>query len=249
MTTESRGLFYGILFLVAIVAACSGNQDFETRKTEALALFRSGSLDEAAEALHALSIEDSRDFDVRYYLARTEFNRTNYREALIEWEAVLLLRPAFAEGYYRKGNTLVTLKRPSEAIDAWDEALRYRPQYPEANFNIGRALEGEQNWNDAARSYMAALDGDSTFNPARLNLAKLYMNGGQYEQALVQYEYAAQINPSNQAARGEVIRCLEKLGRHRVAVQYIDECLATLDLNQSVADSLRAMRDRFAAEQ
>ncbi len=101
--------------LLAILSGCGGTS-FESERDACIALFKSGDFEKAAENLLELSQKGKSDFQTRYYLARSYDELHDYQSSLQEWNAVLLIRPAFAEAYYRKGNCLINQKKRQVAF-------------------------------------------------------------------------------------------------------------------------------------
>lgn len=230
--------------LAALLAGCSG-ASFEEKRDAAIELYKNGEFQEAADRLFELSREGRADFETRYYLGRSYEELGDYEAALEEWDAVLKIRPVFAEAHYRRGNCLVTLNRRDEALEAWKAALRIRPEYVEAAFNCAVTYDQLKQYDDAVLMYTRAIMVDSTFVPAQHNLGRLLQLAGEWELALDRFRAVLRLEPDNDSAAMNVIRALIELGRGDEAREAIDEYIAERKPSPLELDSLDAYRSRI----
>ncbi|MFH1679463.1 MAG: tetratricopeptide repeat protein [Candidatus Eisenbacteria bacterium] len=235
-----------LLFLaVLLLPSCSRGPSFEERKASGKTAFREKRYADAVELLDGCAREDPRDFDVRYYLARSLEEAGQYALALNEWEHVLLLSPSFAEGYYRKGNVLAMSRRLEAAIGAWKRATEIDPTYSQAYLNQGMAYEDLELWDLAMASYLLAIQSDTTFTPAYLNLALLFERAGEQEKALEMFDESIRFDPEFTAPYLNRIQILIGLGRTEEAAARIRELLDREDLDPATGDSLAALLSRL----
>ncbi len=227
-----------LLPLILLLGGCSRSPSFEERKEEGIAAFREGRYEEAVRTLDALARENSRDFDVRYYLARSHEEDGAYPVALREWEDVLVLKPSFVEGHYRKGNCLILLGKREEAIAEWKHVVRLDPTYHKAYYNMARAYEDGENWDEAIRYYIQTIEIDSTFLLGYLNFGLLLQRAQQNDYALHMFDRAIEIDPDFAPPYMNRINILLALDRKEEAAGRIRELLEIESLDPAVRDSL-----------
>lgn len=235
-----------LLFAVAAAAVlgCARGPSFDERKKAGIDAFKAGRTGVAVEALDACAREAPQDFETRYYLARAQEEAQNFRVALREWDHVLLLRPEFAEGHYRKGNTLAMGGQLMEAIECWTRATEIDPTFAQAYLNRGKAYEDLERWDDAAGAYGMAIRADSTFSPAYLNLALLFEAAEKWDYALEMFDKAIRLDPAFTGPYLNRIQILILLGRKAEAGERIRELQEMENIDPVLSDSLRALLSR-----
>ena len=237
-----------MLFLVALIlllGGCDRPSSFEERKENGIAAFRDGRYQEAVQTLDALARENSRDFDVRYYLARSHEEEGDFPVALREWDDVLILKPSFVEGHYRKGNCLILLGNREEAIAEWKHAVQIDPAYHKAYYNIARACEDGENWDEATRYYLQTIEADSTFVLGYINFGLLLQRAKQYDYALRMFDRAIDLDPDFAPPYMNRINILLALDRKEEAAGRIRELLEIESLDPVVNDSLSSLLSRI----
>lgn len=241
-------LFIPMFIAVAAIIGCARGPSFEERRDAGIAAYQSGDLEEAEQILYEISADNPRDFETRYYLARTFAGAGNFPRALDEWDAVILLRPAFAEAHYRRGNSLVSLHRTKEAIAAWEDASRLNPGYVEAHYNQAKAYEEIEDYNRAVEKFVEAIGADSTFFPAQYGLAYLLERAEQFDIAADRYRSAMRADSTQVIAQMGYIRALRSSGDPSAAVEELDRFIATRNPQPPLSDSLEAMREAMRRE-
>jgi tetratricopeptide (TPR) repeat protein len=235
-----------ILSLALLVTSCGRSPSFDERKKSGIEAFQEKRIPDAVEILDACARENPRDFEVRYYLARSQEEAQNFTVALREWDDVLLIRPELPEAHYRKGNALAALGRLDDAIASWQGAVDRDPTFARAYYNQGAAYENLEKWDDAARCYVLATRADSTFAPAWIDLGLLFQRAEEWEAALLSFDRAIRLQPSFTAPRLNRIQILMQLGRKADAIERIRELEESGGIDTLLADSLRALRARLA---
>ncbi|WP_160112342.1 rhomboid family intramembrane serine protease [Salicibibacter kimchii] len=120
-----------------------------------------------------------------------------------------LLVILFAYGYYGEGNDpeepIVQIQLAQELMEeeAYDEAYDTMASVidgtamPEAYFMIGNAAFGREDYEEAESFYQEALAENPDFHEAAYNLALVYSEAGEEEQALEYVERALELEPDN----------------------------------------------------
>ncbi|QQK79729.1 rhomboid family intramembrane serine protease [Salicibibacter cibi] len=121
-----------------------------------------------------------------------------------------LIAILFAYGYYGEGNDsaepIVEIQLAQELMEeeAYDEAYETmasvieRAEMPEAYFMIGNAAFGREDYEEAEGFYQEALAENADFHEAAYNLALVYGEMGEDEQALEYAERALELEPDNE---------------------------------------------------
>jgi tetratricopeptide (TPR) repeat protein len=242
---SSARILAAALLTIFLLASCARGPSFEQRKEEGIRAFQEGRIPEAVDHLDACSREKPRDFQVRYYLARSLEKGEQFALALSEWEHVLLLSPSFAEGHYRRGNVLAMMKRLGPAIESWGRATELDPTFTEAYLNQGMAYEDLERWDEAMAAYLLAIRADSTFSPAYLNLALLFEKAEAWETALEMFNTAIRIDTTFTGPYLNRIQLLLRLDRKTEATDRIRELLKREGLDAETSDSLSALLRRL----
>jgi len=233
------------LSLLVLFTGCARGPSFEQRKEDGIRAFQEERIPEAIDLLDGCSREEPRDFQVRYYLARSLEAGEQYALALSEWEHLLLISPSFAEGHYRRGNVLAMMKRLGPAIESWGRATELDPTFTEAYLNQGMAYEDLERWDEAMAAYLLAIRADSTFSPAYLNLALLFEKADAWESALEMFNAAIRLDTTFIGPYLNRIQLLLRLDRKSEAADRIRELLKREGLDAETSDSLSALLRRL----
>lgn len=237
-----------ILVAALVLIGCSRGGTFEARRDAGIEAYQSGNLEQAEEVLYEISDENPRDFETRYYLARTYTDAGNFARAMNEWDAVILLRPAFAEAHYRRGNCLVGQHRQKEAVSAWEEASRLNPNYAEAHYNQAKAYEEMENYNRAVEKYVDAIGADSSFFAAQYGLANLLERAEQFDIAAARYRSAMRADTTQVIAEMGYIRSMRSSGDPQSALEELGRFIEMRNPQPPLSDSLEAMREAMRQE-
>lgn len=134
-------------------------------------------------------------------------------EALKQIEQAIVEHPT-PQGHVRRGDLLLSLRRPAEALAAFQAASALDAGSLAAHYFAGVAL-GELGQHEAAiGEWEQALKLDPNLGDAHYNIAQARWNLKQFGLALDAFTRAATLNPTDfQIARKE-IQCLYALGRY-----------------------------------
>jgi tetratricopeptide (TPR) repeat protein len=104
----------------------------------------------------------SREYAVRFIIARCAANQNRLDEAVAEYRHVLKLKPEFFEARFDLAQVLDRQSKHDEAVREYTRAVALRPQDPAAQYNLG-ALLMQQKQYDSARTHLeASVAADST---------------------------------------------------------------------------------------
>ena len=175
--------------------ACAGSAPLPAK---ALALNQAG--------VEALSAGDLETADARFSLA-LEYN-PHFVEALTNQGLVEVQR-----GNFERARQLLT------------RARRLNPDVAQPHHALGVLCERERRPDLASRHYYEALRVDPGFAPARSNLAHLLYDGGQWEEALLQFQRLIEVAPDAGEARAGLAATLLHLERVAEARRVIVDAL------------------------
>ncbi len=136
-------------------------------------------------------------------------------EAASTYEHLLALQPNLPDSWFNLAILYRRMRRFDEAVLAYGKALAHgikRPEEAHVNRSVIYA-DFLQNRAMAEQELHAAIRANPAFVPALMNLANLYEDFGQREEALAMYDRVLQIDP----------RCFEALARYGNAKQVADK--------------------------
>ena len=102
------------------------------------------------------------------------FQEKNYDDAESNYRISASNNPKNAKAYYNLGNTIYTIKQPSEAKYAYENAIKNatsRVQKHQAFHNLGNVLMKEKNYEGAVNIYKQALINNPSDEETRYNFA------------------------------------------------------------------------------
>lgn len=169
--------------------------------TDAVAFYKHGQLDLAAQACKAVLKEDHNNFNALNLLAVIGIHQGKYKEAYALMNESVRQRPNMAELHNNLGIVLDRLKRPEEAIASYQRALALKPDYSDALFNLGNAQMGSNRPEAAVASYLRALELRPDSPDVLNNLGNTLMLLKQYEEAIRFYRKALDLKPDHPYAR------------------------------------------------
>ncbi|HXF04322.1 MAG TPA: tetratricopeptide repeat protein [Blastocatellia bacterium] len=104
------------------------------------------------------------------------------------------------EGALNEAEALIAAGRDQQALDLLAKVLHAAPMSARAHFLAGGIHERQGNVAQAVSSFQAAIFWDSTFIPAYLRLARIYLTVGQRESARRLIEQVLRMDPGNAEA-------------------------------------------------
>ena len=204
-----------------------------------------GRLDDASDALeHALRLE-AENVDALLMLGTIALERGEAPVAVERLEATLRLRPGFATAYAPLVRALVAADRQDAARHAVNDGLHIDPHSAELHFLRGNLMRIAEAHDTAIGAYRAALAAEPRLLEARIALATLLIDAGEFGEAREHLEQAlAQYPPS--------AKLCAQLGDGLLALGLVDSACVAYDmalahdpghaptlLNLNIAESLR----------
>lgn len=142
-----------------------------------------------------------------------------YDQAQADFETAYELDPTQSLSTAAQGLAAVQQNDLDHALASVQEKIARKPNDPillylQADVLTQRGAEpGSPEFQTAMRSARKSVALRPTLGPARGVLAKLYLQSGQYSEAVVQCRKALEIDPKDQAALYHLIRALRKSGK------------------------------------
>lgn len=84
---------------------------------------------------------------------------------------------------------------PQQAQKLLEQAIAQEPNHFEANYQLGRILTLNQNYTAAIQQYQKAYQLNNQFPEVPFNLGYIFMNQGNYDQAIKYYEICRSLSP------------------------------------------------------
>jgi tetratricopeptide (TPR) repeat protein len=117
-------------------------------------------------------------------------------QAIVECERAIAVDPNWFGGYVSLGDILIYSKRPEETIGLMKTALRLSPRLPSIAFNIlGFAYLVAGQYEEATLALKKALSHNPNLLPAHMNLAVVYSERGQREEARAETAEVLRLSP------------------------------------------------------
>lgn len=88
-------------------------------------LLRYSQLKEAEETLTMAIRYDKNNFEAYYYRGCTRVNAGNYREAALDFEKAIELKPDYADAYFNLGRTYFLMNDEDRACEYYQLAAKY----------------------------------------------------------------------------------------------------------------------------
>ena len=125
-----------------------------------------GRLEEAEPHYREALRLDPDSIDIRNDLGVTLHRQGKIEAAAECYRRITELRPGFAEAHNNLGALMLQLRRLPEAERHFREAVRHRDDFAEAWVNLGNALHDQGKHDEAAASYLRAVESDPDSLPA-----------------------------------------------------------------------------------
>ena len=207
-----------------------------------------GAVNEFNEALHSShGIPSDLEFDINYYLAVCFYRLGRYEEAVEVYDAILALRPSYADAFRMRGDAKLALGRMDEAAEDYDRAVRLEPKNYDRMITILQSMT-QAGMEDKGRAFLEeALDryssGMSDYDKGRLCY---YL--GQYDTAKTNLEQA-RASSSDYRVSSLLGQTYEKLGDYNYAVSVYESFIAADQSHPEIYNRLGLCRMEMGSYQ
>jgi protein O-GlcNAc transferase len=144
------------------------------------------------------------------------------QEAVVSFDAAIVLQPTLAAAHGGRGDALATLGRLGDAVASYDSALALQPGSIESWCNRGAALQDLGRHEEALASYRHVLTLQPDFPEMHLNVANVLMHSGRFEEAVSHCDQAL-------ALKADFVQALVVRGNGLRALRRSQEALASYD--------------------
>ena len=139
-----------------------GSRDLEQRYAHAVALHRSGHLDEAAGIYREVLAGEPAHVGALHLLGVVDAQRERYENAASLIEQAIAIDPGLAAAHANLGNVWIALGFLGKALESYDRALALQPDDTQSLMGTGKAYRLLGQLTDALDNYDAALRLDPT---------------------------------------------------------------------------------------
>lgn len=195
------------------------------KKQKAIALFKSGRLQEARELLTWVCERDRTDTEVWLMRGAACGRLGNHTEAAHCFRALAAIQPRNAEVFYNLGIAERSLGAADAAEQAFRRAVELNPKYPEAFESLAHILLDRGALSEGADALRAALALRPDNAEWHVNLGAILQAQGFLGDAIVLYERARSLRPGTSIACENLGSALATQGRTKEAIAVYREGL------------------------
>lgn len=123
---------------------------------------------------------------------------------------------------YLKASAAAAKGDRAKAIRHLRKAVREQPEFFEAHYNLGVHYQALEQWEEATRAYLRAIELSSNSARPNFNLGVIYHNQGKLDQAIERYRQALEYDPSFAEAHQALGEARFQQGRPYAAEQHLE---------------------------
>ena len=123
---------------------------------------------------------------------------------------------------YLKASAAAAKGDRAKAIRHLRKAVREQPEFFEAHYNLGVHYQALEQWENATRAYLKAIDLNSDSARPNFNLGVIYHNQGKLDQAIERYRLALEYDSSFAEAHQALGEARFQQGRPYAAEQHLE---------------------------
>jgi tetratricopeptide (TPR) repeat protein len=165
------------------------------------------------------------------------FQGDDVAAALRAFSDVIAEYPGFADVRNKAGLSLALVGRLEEALEQFDAALEINPEYAEAHLNRAIVLNDLERFDEAREAFFKAAEADGKWGGrlpseigtrialAHARLGDLYVDAGQADRAVQEFEEALRLRPTFVDIRGRFAEALIEAGEFARARVELEEIL------------------------
>ncbi|MEI6815417.1 MAG: tetratricopeptide repeat protein [Bacteroidota bacterium] len=164
--------------------------------------------------------------DAYFNLAMAYEKKTDYQNALKNYEVILKLAPsAKARIYNAMGLVYKKAGQLQQSLNILDSAIYYNPKYPEPHNAKGFALVNIGRMNDAIEEYQKAIALNPQYSEAYKNLGSTYGNMKEFTKAMECFKKANEYDPNDPQAVNYIGLTYKMLGDSVNGKMYMDKAM------------------------
>jgi len=123
-----------------------------------------------------------------------------YQDGVATFKSIVQEEPKNPEAHYYLGRFYLAQERPEEALPHLKQAVQGNPAKANYHFWLGVAYWAIRDFDLERKSYLQALAKDPKHVPARLYLAHTFLDSGEWQEALDNYDQLLRREPYNPEA-------------------------------------------------
>ena len=123
---------------------------------------------------------------------------------------------------YLKASAAAAKGDRAKAIRHLRKAVQEQPEFFEAHYNLGVHYQALEQWENATRAYLRAIELHSNSARPNFNLGVIYHNQGKLDQAIERYRQALEYDPSFAEAYQALGEARFQQGRPHAAEQHLE---------------------------
>ncbi len=191
--------------------------------------------DQGNDPSHATGRADALPGDA--LTAQQAFQGDEVDAAVRAFSDVIAEYPGFADVRNKAGLSLALVGRLEEALEQFEAALEINPEYAEAHLNRAIVLNDLERFDEAREAFFMAAEADGKWGGhlpseigtrialAHARLGDLYVDAGQPERAVQEFEEALRLRPTFLDIRGRLAEALLEAGEVPRARGELEEIL------------------------
>lgn len=181
-----------------------------SRANRAMAAMRDGDFPTAARLFNKLGKLAHTDDRLAKAAGFAYLQVGDREQAVMALTAALVSNNDQADVHAALGDIHVALSDEAKALPHLRKAVELEPRIPELHYKLGLALIGFERWDEALESMRAARDLDANNLLARLGLARVLTEKGDFDAAEFELQHAKTLAPDNYAVAFRTGKLLEK---------------------------------------
>lgn len=153
-------------------------------------------IDNKANLVQEVCVEDDKDFSENFYLSRgiAEVNCGKFKEAIKDFDEALIFNNTLLLAYFYKGIALHSIGQNENAYECYTKAIQLDKNMIDAYFNRGQLLM-EDKPKLALDDFVKAVALDSKFIDAYYSIAVIQKKLGQYKEAIKNLDKVIELEP------------------------------------------------------
>ncbi|MFH0921523.1 MAG: tetratricopeptide repeat protein [Fibrobacterota bacterium] len=167
------------------------------------------------------------------------------REAFLEYQAAVRIRPKYDDARYNLGNLYREAGRPEKAVEEYRIVLAYHPDYVKAWLNLGVAWFALGKNAEAAAAYRQVMRLDPRYPDAYYNMGNLYLRSAIPDSAILYYTQALAVRPVHAGTYNNIGVAYMQAGR---AAEGIAAFRRALEIVPGFPDAIANLKDALGGK-
>ena len=198
----------------------------QTEINSIIALFSSGQIQEALDAVGAL-IKDYPNESLLFNISGACYaGLGKFNAAVKHYEKAIAIKPDYSKAHFNLGVTLQELGQGDVAVQSYEKALVIEPDYAEAHNNLGIALKELEQLDAAVESFKKAIAIKPDYVEAHYSLGTTFQELNQLDDAVKSYKEVVTIQPDFAEMHNNLGVILNKLNQKDAALKSLERAVS-----------------------